>query len=136
MNLGGRKPSGFYNATDLKVDSVQYQMSRVPYYPVQLNAKIGQTRQIFYAPVSRGWANCQADGDLWTGNASEDDDTNARQPWGRRILKLEGWNCSSFRERQPAAILRNWSAKRSRRVSKKLVCRFSQKISTVIPLVT
>ena len=50
-NLGGSKPGGFYNATYVKVDSVQYQTSPVPYYLVQMDGKIGQTRQTFYAAV-------------------------------------------------------------------------------------
>jgi len=49
--LGGSKPGGFYDATYIKVDSVQYQTSPVPYYLVQMNGKIGQTRQTFYAAV-------------------------------------------------------------------------------------
>ena len=50
-NLGASKPGGFYNATYVKVDSVQYQTSPVPYYLVQMDGKIGQTRQTFYAAV-------------------------------------------------------------------------------------
>ena len=50
-NLGASKPGGFYNATYIKVDSVQYQTSPVPYYLVQMNGKISQTRQTFYAAV-------------------------------------------------------------------------------------
>jgi hypothetical protein len=50
-NVGGSKPGGFYNATYIKVDSVQYQTSPVPYYLVQMNGKIDQTRQTFYAAV-------------------------------------------------------------------------------------
>jgi hypothetical protein len=50
-NLGASKPGGFYNAAYIKVDSVQYQTSPVPYYLVQMNGKIGQTRQTFYAAV-------------------------------------------------------------------------------------
>jgi hypothetical protein len=50
-NLGASKPGGFYNATYVKVDSVQMQTSPVPYYLVQMNGKIGQTRQTFYAAV-------------------------------------------------------------------------------------
>jgi hypothetical protein len=50
-NLGGSKAGGFYNATFIKVDSVQYQTSPVPYYLVQMNGKIGQTRETFYAAV-------------------------------------------------------------------------------------
>ena len=50
-NLGADKPGGFYNASYVKVDSVQYQTGPVPYYLVQMNGKIGQTRQTFYAAV-------------------------------------------------------------------------------------
>lgn len=49
--LGGAKPGGFYNATYIKVDSVQHQTDPVPYYLVQMNGNIGQTRQTFYAAV-------------------------------------------------------------------------------------
>jgi hypothetical protein len=49
--LGAGKPGGFYNASYVKVDSVQYQTGPVPYYLVQMNGKIGQTRQTFYAAV-------------------------------------------------------------------------------------
>ena len=50
-NLGASKPGGFYNATYVKVDSVQYKTSPVPYYLVQMSGKIGQTRQTFFAAV-------------------------------------------------------------------------------------
>jgi hypothetical protein len=50
-NLGASKPGGFYNAAYVKVDSVQYQTGPIPYYLVQMNGKIGQTRQTFYAAV-------------------------------------------------------------------------------------
>jgi hypothetical protein len=50
-NIGASKPGGFYNAAYVKVESVQYQTSPVPYYLVQMNGKIGQTRQTFYAAV-------------------------------------------------------------------------------------
>jgi hypothetical protein len=50
-NLGASKPGGFYKASYIKVDAVQYQTSSVPYYLVQMNGKIGQTRQTFYAAV-------------------------------------------------------------------------------------
>jgi hypothetical protein len=49
--VGGSKPGGFYNATYIKVDSVQNQTSPVPYYLVQMDGMIGQTRQTFYAAV-------------------------------------------------------------------------------------
>jgi hypothetical protein len=50
-NLGASKPGGFYNAAYIKVDSVQNEAGPVPYYLVQMNGKIGQTRQTFYAAV-------------------------------------------------------------------------------------
>ena len=50
-NLGASKPGGFYNATYIKVDSIQYVTSPVAYYLVQMSGKIGQTRQTFYAAV-------------------------------------------------------------------------------------
>ena len=50
-NLGASKAGGFYNASYIKVDSVQYQTSPIPYYLVQMNGKIGQTRQTLYAAV-------------------------------------------------------------------------------------
>jgi hypothetical protein len=50
-NLGAGKPGGFYNAAYVKVASIQSQTSPVPYYLVQMNGKIGQTRQTFYAAV-------------------------------------------------------------------------------------
>ena len=50
-SLGASKPGGFYNATYIKVDSVQFQTGPIPYYLVQMDGKIGQTRQTFYAAV-------------------------------------------------------------------------------------
>jgi len=50
-NLGASKPGGFYNASYIKVTSVQSQTDPVPYYLVQMNGKIGQSRQTFYAAV-------------------------------------------------------------------------------------
>jgi len=50
-NLGADKPGGFYNASYVKVDAVQYQMGPVPYYLVQMNGKVGQSRQTFYAAI-------------------------------------------------------------------------------------
>jgi len=49
--LGGEKPGGFYNASYIKVDSVQHETSPVPYYLVTMNGKIGDVRQTFYAAV-------------------------------------------------------------------------------------
>jgi hypothetical protein len=49
--VGGGKPGGFYNATHIKVDSVQQQASPTPYYLVQMEGNIGQSIQTFYAAV-------------------------------------------------------------------------------------
>ena len=49
--VGGGKPGGFYNATHIKVNSVQHEMSPVPYYLVQMDGNIGQSIQTFYAAV-------------------------------------------------------------------------------------
>jgi hypothetical protein len=51
VDLGGDKPGGFYNASHIKVDSVQYETSPVPYYLVQMTGNIGGSRQTFYAMV-------------------------------------------------------------------------------------
>jgi hypothetical protein len=50
-NIGGNTPGGFYNASNVRVDSVQLQNDPVPYYLVRLTGQIGQTRQILYAAV-------------------------------------------------------------------------------------
>jgi hypothetical protein len=49
--LGGKKPGGFYNASDVKVDSTQYFTSPVPYYLVTMEGIIEGSRQTFYAAV-------------------------------------------------------------------------------------
>lgn len=49
--VGGGTPGGFYNATHIKVNSVQQQASPVPYYLVQMEGNIGQSIQTFYAAV-------------------------------------------------------------------------------------
>jgi hypothetical protein len=49
-NVGG-KPGGFYNASNVKVDSVQYMTSPVPYYLVQMDGQIGPNRDKLYAAV-------------------------------------------------------------------------------------
>ncbi|MBW0000046.1 MAG: hypothetical protein JO015_13170 [Verrucomicrobia bacterium] len=51
VDLGGSKPGGFYNASNIKVDSVQYETSPVPYYLVQMTGNIGGSAQTFYAIV-------------------------------------------------------------------------------------
>ena len=50
-DIGGATPGGFYDASYIKVDSVEYQTSPVPYYLVKMNGKIGQSRETFYAAV-------------------------------------------------------------------------------------
>jgi hypothetical protein len=49
--VGGGKPGGFYNATHIKVNSVQQQASPTPYYLVQMQGNIGQSIETFYAAV-------------------------------------------------------------------------------------
>ena len=49
--VGGGKPGGFYNATHIKVNSVQHETSPIPYYLVQMEGNIGQSIQTFYAAV-------------------------------------------------------------------------------------
>src|SRR5262252_4631033 len=49
--VGGGKPGGFYNATHIKVDSVQHETSPIPYYLVQMDGNIGQSIQTFYGAV-------------------------------------------------------------------------------------
>ena len=49
--VGGGKPGGFYNATHIKVNSVQQETSPIPYYLVQMDGNIGQSIQTFYAVV-------------------------------------------------------------------------------------
>jgi hypothetical protein len=49
--VGGGKPGGFYNATHIKVNSFQHEMSPIPYYLVQMDGNIGQSVQTFYAVV-------------------------------------------------------------------------------------
>jgi hypothetical protein len=49
--VAGGKPGGFYNATHIKVNSIQHGMSPVPYYLVQTDGNIGQSIQTFYAAV-------------------------------------------------------------------------------------
>jgi hypothetical protein len=50
-DVGANKPGGFYDASYVKLDSVQHKTVPVPHYLVQMNGKIGQTRQTFYAAV-------------------------------------------------------------------------------------
>jgi hypothetical protein len=50
-DIGGATPGGFYNASYIRVDSVQYQTSPLPHYLVKMNGQIGQSRQTFYACV-------------------------------------------------------------------------------------
>jgi hypothetical protein len=50
-NIGGNTPGGFYNASNVRIDSVQHQNDPVPYYLVRLRGQIGETRQTLYAAV-------------------------------------------------------------------------------------
>jgi hypothetical protein len=50
-NIGGNTPGGFYNASNVRGESVQLQNDPVPYYLVRLTGQIGQTRQTMYAAV-------------------------------------------------------------------------------------
>jgi hypothetical protein len=50
-NIGGNTPGGFYNASNVRVDSVQHQDDPVPYYLVRLTGQVGETRQTLYAAV-------------------------------------------------------------------------------------
>lgn len=51
VDLGADKPGGFYNASYIKVDSVQYETTPAPYYFVQMRGNIGGSVQTFYAMV-------------------------------------------------------------------------------------
>jgi hypothetical protein len=50
-NIGSNAPGGFYNASNVRVDSVQHQDDPVPYYLVRMTGQIGNTRQTLYAAV-------------------------------------------------------------------------------------
>jgi hypothetical protein len=49
-NVGG-KPGGFYNASNVKAESVEHITTPVPYYLVRLTGMIGGEPQTFYAGV-------------------------------------------------------------------------------------
>ena len=42
---------GFYNATNLKLDSIQYEQAPSPYYLAQLTGDVGGSSQTLYAAV-------------------------------------------------------------------------------------
>jgi hypothetical protein len=42
---------GFYNATNLKVDSIQYEQAPSPHYLAQLTGDVGGSSQTLYAAV-------------------------------------------------------------------------------------
>jgi hypothetical protein len=44
-------PGGFYNASNVRVDSVRHQDDPVPYYLVRMTGQVGNTRQTLYAAV-------------------------------------------------------------------------------------
>jgi hypothetical protein len=51
VNVGGSQPGGFYNAANVRIDSVQLQNGPLPYYLVRMTGEVGQDRQILYAAV-------------------------------------------------------------------------------------
>ena len=51
VNVGSSTPGGFYNASSVRIDSVQLQNDPVPYYLDRMTGQIGQTRQTLYAAV-------------------------------------------------------------------------------------
>jgi len=51
VNAGGATPGGFYNASNVRIDSVQRKNKPVSYYLVQMTGQIGSTRQKLYAAV-------------------------------------------------------------------------------------
>jgi hypothetical protein len=50
-NIGGNTPGGFYNASNVRIDSTQLQNGPVPYYLVRMTGQVGNTRQTLYAAV-------------------------------------------------------------------------------------
>ena len=50
-NFGGNTPGGFYNASNVRVDSVRHHDDPVPYYLVRMTGQVGNTRQTLYAAV-------------------------------------------------------------------------------------
>ena len=51
VNVGSGTPGGFYNASSVRIDTVQLRNDPVPYYLVRMTGQIGQTRQTLYAAV-------------------------------------------------------------------------------------
>jgi hypothetical protein len=51
VDVGGPTPGGFYNASSVRIDSVQFQNDPMPYYLVRMTGQIGATRQVLYAAV-------------------------------------------------------------------------------------
>jgi hypothetical protein len=49
--IGGSTPGGFYNASNVRIVSVQFHKGPVPYYLVRMTGQIGNTRQTLYAAV-------------------------------------------------------------------------------------
>jgi hypothetical protein len=50
-NLGGNKPGGFYHATFIRLEGVQFLTTPIRYYRVRMNGKIALIRQTFFADV-------------------------------------------------------------------------------------
>jgi hypothetical protein len=51
VDVGGHKTGGFYNASNVRIDSVELKNDPVPYYLVRMTGQVGETRQILYAAV-------------------------------------------------------------------------------------
>jgi hypothetical protein len=51
VDVGGPIPGGFYNASSVRIDSVQFQNDPMPYYLVRMTGQVGTTRQVLYAAV-------------------------------------------------------------------------------------
>jgi hypothetical protein len=51
VNVGSGTAGGFYNASSVRMDSVELRNGAVPYYLVRMTGQIGGTRQTLYAAV-------------------------------------------------------------------------------------
>jgi hypothetical protein len=51
VDVGGPKPGGFYDASSVRIDSVQFQNDPMPYYIVRMTGQVGASRQVLYAAV-------------------------------------------------------------------------------------
>jgi hypothetical protein len=49
--VGGSTPGGFYDASNVRVDSVELRNTPIPYYLFRMTGRVGQTPQTLYAAV-------------------------------------------------------------------------------------